>query len=83
MIISIEISLYPLDKNYVQPIRSFIDKLNTYGELKIKVQAMSTFITGEYDIVMDVLTKELKSICESKNISVSVLKIVNLDLSDQ
>ncbi len=82
MKVSIEISLYPLDRNYGDPIRQFIDRLNTHKNIEIKVQAMSTIIFGEYDSTMEILVKELKSTFSQEPTAVSIIKIVNLDLSD-
>ena len=43
---AIEISLYPLDADYIPPIKAFIDRLNTYPELQVTTNAMSTQIAG-------------------------------------
>ena len=32
---AIEISLYPLDADYIPPIKAFIERLNTYPELNV------------------------------------------------
>ena len=45
---AIDISLYPLDANYIPPIKAFIDRLNTYPELQVTTNAMSTQIAGEH-----------------------------------
>ena len=45
---AIEISLYPLDADYIPPIKDFIERLNKYPELHITTNAMSTQIAGEH-----------------------------------
>ena len=35
MCTAIEISLYPLDAHYIPPIKSLIDRLNTYPEVQV------------------------------------------------
>ena len=45
---AIEISLYPLDADFIPPIKSFIERLNGYPELQVTTNAMSTQIAGEH-----------------------------------
>ena len=54
---AIEISLYPLDADYIPPIKAFIDRLNTYPELQT-TNAMSTQIAGEHARLFEILAKE-------------------------
>lgn len=56
---AIEISLYPLSDPYRPAIRAFIDRLNTYTELRVRTNALSTQIWGELDRMMTVLTEEM------------------------
>ncbi|MCD4792782.1 MAG: hypothetical protein K8R54_06100 [Bacteroidales bacterium] len=79
MNISIDISYYPLNVEFVQPILDFIHRLQDYKELEISRNGMSTQIFGEYDDVMQILTKEIKKSFEIPS-SVFILKIVNSDL---
>ncbi|MAM71118.1 MAG: hypothetical protein CMP91_08260 [Gammaproteobacteria bacterium] len=59
MNITVEISMYPFFEDYKVPIKSFIDKLNTYKQLKTSTSATSTIISGDYDYVMQVLKEML------------------------
>lgn len=77
---SVEISYYPLKEEYVPPIRSFIDRLNTYDRLVVKTNGMSTQLFGNYSEVMIALTNEIKKSFEVPH-SVFVIKIVNADLN--
>ena len=78
---SIEISMYPLDQDYGNQILAFIKSLNTHPELEVRTNSMSTQIFGEYDILLDLMKKEIKTIFSTTNTTVMVLKIVNQDLS--
>lgn len=76
---SVEISYYPLNENYLKPIGDFIDRLNTYEELIVKTNGMSTQVFGDYDAVMKAITREIKTSIELPH-SVFVMKVINADL---
>jgi len=78
---SIEISMYPLEKEYGNHILAFIKELNNHPELEVRTNSMSTQIFGEYDILMDLMKNEIKKAFRTTNTTVMVLKIVNEDLS--
>ncbi|MDA3943629.1 MAG: hypothetical protein PF694_08840 [Bacteroidetes bacterium] len=80
MKISVEISYYPLLVEYIAPIKGFIQRLNTYADLVVKTNGMSTQVFGEYDVVMGALTKEIKQSFELPH-SVFVMKVINADLN--
>ena len=46
MKIAVDISLYPLDADYVPPIKDFIERLNRDRALQVNTNAMSTQIAG-------------------------------------
>ena len=77
---SAEISYYPLNQEYVPPIREFIDRINTYEGLTVRTNGMSTQIFGEYDILMNALTNEIRDSFNHPH-SVFVMKIINADLN--
>jgi len=77
---SAEISYYPLNQEYVPPIREFIDRINTYEGLTVRTNGMSTQIFGEYDILMNALTIEIRDSFNHPH-SVFVMKIINADLN--
>ncbi|MFK5893657.1 MAG: YkoF family thiamine/hydroxymethylpyrimidine-binding protein [Pseudomonadota bacterium] len=79
MNISVEISYYPLQDEYVQSILEFVDRLKSYTELQIKSTGISTQVFGKYSDVMRVLTLEIEKSFTIPN-SVFVLKIINSDL---
>ena len=52
---AIEISLYPLSSDYIPPIKDFIDRLNTYPEIQVTTNALSTQIAGEHQRLFEIL----------------------------
>lgn len=79
MNISVEISYYPMQDEYIQSILEFIDRLKSYSELQIKNTGISTQIFRNYGDVMRVLTIEIEKSFTIPS-SVFVLKIINSDL---
>ncbi|MDF1696023.1 MAG: YkoF family thiamine/hydroxymethylpyrimidine-binding protein [Saprospiraceae bacterium] len=80
MKVTIEISLYPLVENYTSIIIDFIKRLKSDSTIKVFSTAMSTYITGDYDIVMKVVTQELKEVHEKIPDSSTIMKIIPKDL---
>jgi uncharacterized protein YqgV (UPF0045/DUF77 family) len=75
-----EISLYPLDENYIPPIAEFIERLNQYPELTVLTNATSTQVSGPYDLLMDVLKKEIGTTFSTDGKYVVAMKLINTDL---
>ena len=46
MKVAIDISLYPLDADFIPPIKDVIDRLNTHENLEVWTNAMSTQLVG-------------------------------------
>lgn len=59
MIMTVEISMYPLQQDYKPLILAFIAKLNSYPGLRINTTATATTIIGDYVQVMRTLTEML------------------------
>lgn len=79
MRISIDISLYPLTEQYVEPILAFIDKLESNPNLKISRNNLSTQVFGEYRDVMDAMDAEIEAVFQQLPHSVFVLKMIGTD----
>jgi len=79
MKISIELSYYPLQVEYIPHIKNFIGRMNGYENLQVKTNTMSTQIFGDYFEVMQALTNEIHKSFELPH-SVFVMKIINADL---
>ena len=77
MKIAVDISLYPLDKDFIPPIKDVIDRLNTHENLEVWTNAMSTQVVGEFDEVMDALKQEIGTTFESIPKGVFVIKMFN------
>jgi len=82
MRVAVDISLYPLDKNFIPPIDDVIARLNTHPSIEVVTNPMSTQIRGDYDDVMTVLHKEIGTTFENNPKAVFAIKILNNPLGD-
>ena len=82
MRVAVDISLYPLDENFIPPIQDVIDRLNTHNALEVSTNPMSTQIKGDYDVVMAALNQEMRISFVQTPKAVFVIKILNNPLSD-
>jgi uncharacterized protein YqgV (UPF0045/DUF77 family) len=73
---AVEISLYPLDRDYVPPIKDFIDRLNRHAGLEVITNAMSTQVAGEHDAVFAALAQETRTTFAADCRAVFVLKVL-------
>ena len=73
---AIEISLYPIDADYIPPIKAFIERLNTYPEINVVTNAMSTQISGEHRRVFEILAKETEATFGEAGRKVFVMKVL-------
>lgn len=76
---SIEISYYPLDQDYKDIIRRFINKIMKYDDIDIQVNGFSTQLFGEYDRLMEIVTVEMKEAAQSRK-GMFVMKVTGSDL---
>ncbi|MCB0806585.1 MAG: hypothetical protein KDC05_12365 [Bacteroidales bacterium] len=81
MKVSVEISYYPLQPEFVTPILDFIKRVKSHSEIEAVTNSMSTRVFGEYRHVMNVLTLEIEKSFEVPH-SVFVMKVINADLKD-
>lgn len=62
MILSVEISMYPLQDGYKEKIKAFLDDINAQaGDVEIRSSNMSTRMFGDYEQVTALLNKAMKS----------------------
>jgi uncharacterized protein YqgV (UPF0045/DUF77 family) len=73
---AVEISLYPLNADYIPAIKDFIDRLNTYPELQVVTNAMSTQIAGEHVRVFEILSRETEKSFADIGRKVFVMKVL-------
>lgn len=52
---TIEISLYPLSEKYENIVLDFLNDLNTYKEMKVETNGMSTQCFGDLNYMFDAL----------------------------
>jgi len=76
MEISVDISLYPLQDEYVKPILAFIAAVEKNKNIVVQRNTLSTQVFGKYHEVMSILEKEIFEVFEEIPHSVFVLKIV-------
>jgi uncharacterized protein YqgV (UPF0045/DUF77 family) len=80
MKISVEISMYPLQEAFETPILLFIERLKSHPGLLVRSNSMSTQIFGDYDVLTEALTREIKASFSEGIPSVLVMKWINLDV---
>jgi uncharacterized protein YqgV (UPF0045/DUF77 family) len=74
--IAVDISLYPLDADYVPPIKDFIERLHRHEGLRIETNAMSTQVSGEHERVFAALDQETRTSFSGGGRSVFVMKVL-------
>ncbi len=80
MIITVELSMYPLDADYKPAIRAFIHELRSQNGIETVTNQMSTQIRGEFDDVMPAVTACLKKSMADNDKVVFVTKFLNAGL---
>jgi uncharacterized protein YqgV (UPF0045/DUF77 family) len=73
---AVEISLYPLDAEFIPPIKDFIDRLNGHPELTVTTNAMSTQVAGEHARVFAILGEETARSFGQAGRKVFVMKVL-------
>ncbi|MDP9014786.1 MAG: hypothetical protein M3O41_19415 [Pseudomonadota bacterium] len=73
---AVEISMYPLAGDYRPLIQAFIDRLNTYPELEVLTNSLSTQIWGPLDRVMAILADEMRRVAVAGPQPIFVMKVL-------
>ena len=76
MEISVDISMYPLQKEFEAPILAFIDELEKEQSVEVVRNELSTQVHGDYKVIMALLEKEMFSVFTEIPDSIFVLKLV-------
>jgi uncharacterized protein YqgV (UPF0045/DUF77 family) len=76
MDIAVEISLYPLNADFIPPIQDFIDRLNAHPGLKVTTNHLSTQVFGDHDRIFEVLRKEMGASFVANDKAVFVTKFI-------
>lgn len=75
----VEISLYPLAEQYIEPIKAFIARLNTYADISVDTSRTSTVVEGDYMSVMTILGDEMQKTHKEVGQAIFVCKFLNGD----
>ena len=77
MQVAVDISLYPLQDDFIPPIKDVIARLNQYAALEVVTNPMSTQVRGDFDEVMSALQVELRETFEQVPKAVFAMRILN------
>lgn len=77
MKVAVDISLYPLDRDFIPPIADVIERLNKHPDLEIWTNAMSTQVVGEFEDVWRVLGQEIGTTFSDIPKGVFVMKLLS------
>ena len=77
MKVAVDISLYPLNEDFIPPIDDVIERLNRYEGVEVSTNAMSTQLRGDYDEVMKAISREIRTTFERLPHAVFAIKILN------
>jgi len=83
MKVAVDISLYPLDADFIPPIKDVIKRFNQHDGLEVWTNAMSTQLVGEFDDVMNALRQEIGETFEQLPKAVFAIRILNNPLLDR
>ncbi len=77
MQVAVDISLYPLNEDFIPPIKNVIARIKQHVDIEVDENRMSTQVRGEYDVVMPILNQEIKATFENNPKCVFAIKILN------
>lgn len=76
MRIAVDISLYPLNADFVPPIQSFIDRLAAHPGLTFEYNSLATQVSGDIDAVFAALRAEIGTTFAGPDRAVFVMKML-------
>ena len=82
MIITVEISMYPLTEHYKTAVEAFILNLKKHSALQLKVGVLSTLVKGNISEIMPALEQELQVAWKTHQ-AVFVFKMASGDLKEE
>lgn len=83
MKLTAELSLYPLQEEYIPIIQAFIEALRKHPDIVIVSNAMSTQVCGEYEHVFALIREELAASFQRFGKQVLVCKFIVGELDIQ
>jgi uncharacterized protein YqgV (UPF0045/DUF77 family) len=81
VIITVDISMYPLDSDYKPSIKSFIRKLRRFDGLELMTNQLSTQVRGDFDSVTRAINDCMKESMQTETRVVFVARYLNADLA--
>ena len=76
MQVAVDMSLYPLNGEYIPPIKDFIARLARHPGLTFEYNSLSTQVRGDFDVVLDAIRAEMRGTFEGPDRAVFVLKVI-------
>lgn len=76
MKLTAELSLYPLQEDYITVIKTFIEMASANPDVKLVTNAMSTQVCGEWDTVFALVNAGLRTSHERFGKQVLVCKLI-------
>jgi uncharacterized protein YqgV (UPF0045/DUF77 family) len=73
---AVEISMYPLTGEYRPLIKAFIERLNTYPDMTVKTNALSTQVWGTLDRILAMVAAEIERSASGAPQLVFVMKVL-------
>ena len=73
---AVDISMYPLTGDYRPPIQAFIDRLNTYPEMTVRTNSLSTQVWGPLDRVLAMVAAEIERSAANGPQLIFVMKVL-------
>ncbi|MDH4041214.1 MAG: hypothetical protein OEW92_00790 [Gammaproteobacteria bacterium] len=83
MKLTVELSLYPIQENYIEIIQAFIDAMRTEPDLQVVTNAMSTQVCGDYERVFALVGATLAATTRRFGKQVLVAKFIPWELELQ
>ena len=80
MKLTAELSLYPVQENYIPVIQAFIDTVRAHTDLQVVTNAMSTQVCGDYARVFAVVSDALAHSTSLFGKQVLVVKFIPWEL---
>lgn len=75
MRITVDISMYPLTESYIEPIKKFLEAINSNPDIEVMTNKVSTQLRGEHSVIMPLITDEMVRVFDSIRASF-VIKII-------
>jgi uncharacterized protein YqgV (UPF0045/DUF77 family) len=80
MKLTAELSLYPVQENYIEVIQAFIDAVRAYPDVQVVTNAMSTQVCGDYTQVFELVSDTLAASMRQFGKQVLVVKFIPWEL---